>query len=137
LERSNADQMEGFWGVGVTTGLLWHAGRFCNWLGRQPFGQGDTLGLLLDCEAGRLVVYKNNLLLGVAATGLTGQLCWAAALGGDRGSVSITGKLPPLGWRDSLKMLSDENRTATKFPAAKIEAIQDGCAMDVVIQKVI
>ena len=38
------------------------------------------VGLLLDCDAGTLTVKKNGKRLGVAATGLAGELCWAAAL---------------------------------------------------------
>ena len=38
------------------------------------------VGLLLDCDAGTLTVKKNGVRLGVAATGLTGELCWAASM---------------------------------------------------------
>jgi hypothetical protein len=34
-----------------------------------------VVGLLLDCDAGRLTVKNNGKRLGVAATGLTGELC--------------------------------------------------------------
>ena len=39
-----------------------------------------VMELLLDCDAGTLAVKKNGKRLGVAATGLTGELCWAVAL---------------------------------------------------------
>ena len=38
------------------------------------------IGLLLDCDAGTLNVKKNGKRLGVAATGLTGELCWAVLM---------------------------------------------------------
>lgn len=61
-------------------GTFWH-----KWPRQQPYGQGDTLRLLLDSDAGTLTVKKNGSLLGVAVTrGLTGPLCWAV-LGGDEG----------------------------------------------------
>ena len=41
---------------------------------------GDVVGLLLDCDAGTLTVKKNGARLGVAFTGLAGELCWAASL---------------------------------------------------------
>ena len=50
------------------------------WDGQQRFGPGDVVGLLLDCDAGTLTVKKNGARLGVAATGLTGEFCWAAAM---------------------------------------------------------
>jgi hypothetical protein len=50
------------------------------WQGQQGFGTGDVVGLLLDCDAGTLTVKKNGVRLGVAATGLTGELCWAASM---------------------------------------------------------
>jgi hypothetical protein len=43
-------------------------------------GTGHMVGLLLDCDAGRLTVEKNGGRLGVAITGLTGELCWALTL---------------------------------------------------------
>jgi hypothetical protein len=46
----------------------------------EGFRQGDVVGLLLDCDAGTLTVKKNGRRLGVAATGLTGEFCWAAVL---------------------------------------------------------
>jgi hypothetical protein len=46
------------------------------------FKQGDVVGLLLDCDAGTLTVKKNGRRLGVAATGLTGEFCWALAMMG-------------------------------------------------------
>ena len=90
-----------FWGVYSMSGCLYHASAFEAWEGMQPFRQGDTLGLLLDCADRRLILYKNGVRLGVAVSGLAGELCWAAAIFEDGGSVHITGKSPPLGWRNS------------------------------------
>ena len=49
------------------------------------------VGLLLDCDAGTLTVKKNGKRLGVAATGLAGELCWAVAMydRGKAGAVRI------------------------------------------------
>jgi hypothetical protein len=43
----------------------------------------------LDCDAGTLTVKKNGVRLGVAFTGLTGELCWAASLYYEDNSVQI------------------------------------------------
>jgi hypothetical protein len=48
--------------------------------GAEHFGVDDVLGLMLDCDTGTLAVKKNGERLGVAATGLTGKFCWAAAV---------------------------------------------------------
>jgi hypothetical protein len=81
---TNAHQSGNFWGVGSTAGSVWHLeGRGAAWAGQQPFGAGDVVGLLLDCDAGTLTVKKNGVRLGVALTGLTGEFCWAASVYGD------------------------------------------------------
>jgi hypothetical protein len=48
------------------------------WEGHQWFGAGQVLGLLLDCDAGTLTVKLDGVRLGVAATRLDGEWCWAA-----------------------------------------------------------
>ena len=40
----------------------------------------DRIGLLLDFDTGSLTAFKNDRQLGVMATGLTGEYCWAVAL---------------------------------------------------------
>jgi hypothetical protein len=72
-----------FWGLYGIGGDLYHGGGAKSWTGQESFGTGDVVGLLLDCDAGTLAVKKNGKLLGVAATGLTGELCWAASISGD------------------------------------------------------
>ena len=95
-------QRGGAWGVGRNTGRLWQdcTALSCPlgfaWEGMQGYGQGDKIGLLLDCNAGQLVIYKNGARLGVAITGLAGELCWAVAMSRKSGGcVRITGKPPP------------------------------------------
>ena len=110
----------GFWGVDTDDALLDHADQRIDWAGYQflLFRQGDTLGLLLDGGAGTLAVYKKGtpsdahgrwdkdwdssgedmMRLGVAARGLTGELCWAATLADVGDIVRITAKPPPRGW---------------------------------------
>ena len=86
-------------------GLLYHNGGAAEWDGRQGFGAGDVLGLLLQPEAGPLTVYKNNARLGQAvAPGMKlydgqtvaglggGGLCWAASIREE--SVEIVPKDP-------------------------------------------
>jgi hypothetical protein len=69
-----------FWGLHSNRGALYHEGRCDGWAGQQGFVKGDVVGLLLDCDAGTLTVRKNGARLGVAATGLMGEFCWAVAL---------------------------------------------------------
>jgi hypothetical protein len=94
-----------FWGIYSTCGHLFHnapisnaehasgrqSGAGKNWPGRGAWviQTGDTVGLLLDCDAGTLTVKMNGTRLGEAATGLTGEFCWAAALGHKDTQVSI------------------------------------------------
>lgn len=87
LERGGRFQA-GFWGVENHNGRMrWSSTgrkRFEAWEGQQGFRKGDTIGLLLDCDAGSLTVYKNGDQLGVAVRdgqyGLQalahGGLCW-------------------------------------------------------------
>jgi hypothetical protein len=42
--------------------------------------EGDHIGLLLDLDQGSMTVYKNDERLGVMATGLSGEYCWAVSL---------------------------------------------------------
>jgi hypothetical protein len=99
-----------FWGVGSGDGDLYHGGGVAEWAGRQGFGAGDTIGLLLDCDAGTLAVYKNGARLGQAVApgmrntmhntkevaGLQGQeLCWAVSLYGKGDAVRVASKPLP------------------------------------------
>ena len=97
-----------FWGVGSTSGRLWHGGGGAEGAGRQGFGAGDTIGLLLDCDAGTLAVYKNGARLGQAVApgmkdmdgdavaGLKGQeLCWAVSLWNKGAAVRVASKPLP------------------------------------------
>ena len=80
VTQQNAFVCDGFWGIDSSNGIL-HGLRVNGaWEGHEGFKQGDVVGLLLDCDAGTLTVKKNGVRLGVAATGLTGELCWAASL---------------------------------------------------------
>ena len=100
-------QQAAFWGVGSGDGALVHGGGLAYWAGQQGFGAGDTIGLLLDCDAGTLAVYKNGARLGQAVApgmkiggkevaGLQGQeLCWAVALDGKGDAVRVASKPLP------------------------------------------
>jgi hypothetical protein len=86
----NAWSTADFWGVVSYTGRLYNDCDGQAWEGRQPYGTGDVLRLLLDSDAGTLTVKKNGTLLGVAVTsGLTGDLCWAVCCHGVGESVRI------------------------------------------------
>ena len=113
-----------FWGWASGSGAFCHNGWNAAWGERNttsPFRQGDTLGLLLDCRSGKLMVYKKGAWvrvdgwyprwdssaermtwLGVAAEGMTDELCWAAALSRQEDSLRIAAKPPPLGWREAI-----------------------------------
>jgi hypothetical protein len=53
-----------------------------DWEGMQgAMKEGDHIGLLLDLDQGSMTVYKNDERLGVMATGLSGEYCWAVSLG--------------------------------------------------------
>lgn len=99
-----------FWGVTSHDGALCHGGGCADWAGQQVFGAGDTIGLLLDCDAGTLAVYKNGARLGQAvAPGmrttvgntkavarLQGQeLCWAVSLHDKGDAVRVASKPLP------------------------------------------
>jgi hypothetical protein len=80
VQQISAFVQDTFWGLCGSAGHLSHSFTAKKWTGQKSFGTGDVVGLLLDCDAGTLTVKKNGKLLGVAATGLTGPLCWAASL---------------------------------------------------------
>lgn len=73
-----------FWGINANGGMLQHAGVYHEWEGAKGFGVDDTIGLSLDCDAGRLTVFANGKRSGVAVRGgLQGKtLCWAVSLCG-------------------------------------------------------
>ena len=52
-----------------------------DWEGMQTaMEEGDRIGMLLDLDQGTMTVYKNDERLGVMATGLSGEYCWAVSL---------------------------------------------------------
>jgi hypothetical protein len=73
----NSDQ---FWGVYHHDGSMYQDGCREAWEGQEGFQAGDVVGLLRDCDAGPLPVTPTGQRLGVAATGLTGHLCWAVCI---------------------------------------------------------
>ena len=90
VNAADAYDTADFWGVACSSGELCHNGDGHDWQGRQGYGTGDVLRLLLDSDAGTLTVKKNGRLCGVAVTsGLTGDLCWAVACCGVGNSVRI------------------------------------------------
>ena len=65
------------------------------WSGMEEACKGDTIGLLLDIDKGTLTVFKKAATeqgmrrLGVMATGLSGEFCWAVSLRGEKRSARI------------------------------------------------
>ena len=52
-----------------------------NWEGIQNAREeGDRIGMLLDLDQGTMTVYLNDERLGVMATGLSGEYCWAVTM---------------------------------------------------------
>ena len=81
VTRGGCYRTDQFWGWYSSDGLMYHERTGNGWDGKQPFGTGDVLRLLLDCDAGTLTVKKNGTLCGTPVTeGLTGDLCWAVCV---------------------------------------------------------
>jgi hypothetical protein len=67
-----------------------------SWEGMQrTMEQGDRIGMLLDLDQGTMTVYKNDELLGVMATGLSGEYSWAVSLNITGTSVRIEAAAAP------------------------------------------
>ena len=61
----------------------WSDYHYEDWEGEEGLdGEDGTVGLLLDLDAGTLVVYKNGRRLGVMKDGLSGEYCWFATISG-------------------------------------------------------
>eukprot|EP01046_Picozoa_sp_COSAG06_P035403 COSAG06_NODE_3803_length_4890_cov_8.042162_1_plen_322_part_00 len=72
----------------------WESDR--SWEGMQTaMEQGDRIGMLLDFDQGSMTVYKNDEWLGVMATGLSGEYCWAVSLYHQDNSVRIEAAAAP------------------------------------------
>jgi hypothetical protein len=77
VETDDAPFTDQLWGMFYASGVISHGlDDDASWGGQKGFGEGDAVGLLLDCDAGTLTVKKNGKRLGVAVTGgLTWELC--------------------------------------------------------------
>jgi hypothetical protein len=62
---------------------------------RPAHEEGDRIGMLLDLDQGTMTVYKNDERLGVMATGLSGEYCWAVDLCQQDDSARIEGAATP------------------------------------------
>jgi hypothetical protein len=51
-----------------------------SWTGMQAANEGDRIGMLLDLDMGTMTIFKNEECLGLMATGLSGEYCWAVEL---------------------------------------------------------
>ena len=69
-----------------------------SWEGMQGvMKRGDRIGMLLDLDQGSMTVYKNDERLGVMATGLSGEYCWAVTLAYGDDSARIEAAALPAG----------------------------------------
>ena len=92
MEKPNAHLTNWFWGLDCVRGAIHHGGNAVRWDGQWKSGKlssGDVVVLLLDCDAGTLSVKLNGRRLGVAATGLTGEFCWAVCSFDDEGAEPV------------------------------------------------
>ena len=101
-EERMATATEYGWGYRAWDGKHSHASSWSAWDGMQPATCGDTIGLLMDCDAGTLCVFKNGEWLGVLCTNVAGlsggggeqgagrpELCWIAQLWVDGAAVRV------------------------------------------------
>ena len=87
--------------------------------------EGDRIGLLLDLDQGSMTVYKNDERLGVmAATGLSGEYCWAVLLGVQGDSVRLEAGPPPA------SPTAEELARVVAYEAAQLAAQQAAHADD-------
>ena len=87
------------WGSNI--GCHFQGGSCSDWPGRDGYGRGDTVGLLLDVEGGTLTAFKNGARLGVVVPNESvpslgaGPFHWAVDLFGKGDSVRIDATKPP------------------------------------------
>ena len=65
------------------------------WKGAQGMSMGDTIGMLLDLDAGSMTVFKNGQRLGIMAQNLAGPLVWGIDFDHAAHGVRIEAKAPP------------------------------------------
>eukprot|EP01046_Picozoa_sp_COSAG06_P017721 COSAG06_NODE_1212_length_10244_cov_2.817447_5_plen_241_part_00 len=68
----------------------------CDWKGVEDADENDRVGLLLDLDQGSMTVYKNDVLLGVMATGLSGEYSWGVSLCVETNVVRIQAAAAPV-----------------------------------------
>jgi hypothetical protein len=90
----DADRVDGHCFYYTHTGYCYPGAH--DWEGVQgATGEDDRIGLLLDLDQSSMTVYKNDERLGVMATGLSGEYCWAVELGNPGNSVGIEHAVAP------------------------------------------
>jgi hypothetical protein len=92
-----------------------------DWEGREGMQpatkQGDRIGMLLDLDQGSMTIYKNDERLGVMATGLSGEYCWAVAMSLQGMTVRIEAAAAPL------SPTAEELAQAVAYEAAYMEEL--------------
>jgi hypothetical protein len=96
-----------------------------DWEGRQPAReQGDRIGMLLDLDQGSMTVYKNDVRLGVMATGLSGEYSWAVGLCEDGDSARIEAAAAPA------SPTTEELARVVAYKAEQVDDEYDGYSSD-------
>ena len=96
-----------------------------DWEGRQPAREeGDRIGMLLDLDQGSMTVYKNDVRLGVMATGLSGEYCWAVTLCEDGDSARIEAAAAPA------SPTTEELARVVAYNAEQVDDEYDGYSSD-------
>eukprot|EP01043_Picozoa_sp_COSAG02_P016422 COSAG02_NODE_721_length_18054_cov_3.613422_10_plen_880_part_00 len=91
----NAAETKDGWGLCVRSGCLLHNGhRTRNHLHRVSADAGESIGLLLDMQQGRLTAFKHDKRVCTVASNLDGALCWMATLFSKDDTVRITAASP-------------------------------------------
>ena len=67
---------------------------WADWEGMERCRTGDTIGMLLNLDAGTLSVYKNNRHLGIMTDGLSGPYCWYVRVRTGQSVAIKRGELP-------------------------------------------
>jgi hypothetical protein len=125
-----------FWGISSHSGLLAHKGIWKDWAGRQGWGAGDRVGLLLDCSKGTLAVFLNGVRLGSVgklpdlpptSLGSDSELCWAVAMRWRGTCVRVSTPR----YHPSIGVAANDLSTRSSSPPPLLHDVEhDGCDND-------
>ena len=78
----DAELIHDHWFYYMETGYVTNQSK---WDGYLSANEGDVISLLLDFDEGTLTAFKNKVLLGTIASGLTGEYCWSTSFTRENG----------------------------------------------------